>query len=821
METESSSTQALPAGTRLEEFVIERVLGSGGFGITYLARDTRLDRQVVIKENLPAQFCFRDTHSLTVAPRHTHGDDADNFRWSLENFSKEAAMLASLDHPGIVKVLRSFEAFGTAYFVMPFVEGRTLDELILHRAGKPLAEAELRGILERVLAALGYLHDRGIYHRDIKPGNILITTEGLPVLIDFGSARQRLSERSMTVVESAGYTPFEQLQSKGSVGPWSDLYALGATFAKIITGEAPPKANDRAFGDPWQPMVSRMELEGRYSNAFLAALDRALKLPIEERWQSTEEWKAPLEGGEAAAKGGAAVPGEESVAAGAKHFRSPAWRWVALWLLLSAGLLIAAGYGYWHFGKGTVRIASDPAGAEVLRHGVVLGQTPMSLTSLDPFSEWTIGLRMEGYQPDTLAARVGWRERSTAPVRALKPRPQKVIVTSEPAGAEVVVVVDGKVVGLTPWEGPEREVGERVELLLRKDGWIAQTLRGEVGKGHPLELSVALTQDAFYAERLDETAVAALAEKGDAYAQALLGIRMFFGPHVGLDDAERVQRKAQGLELLEKSATNKHPLGLAARGSAEARSGGKEGLEFAQARCLEAVEAGLLEDLNARGAQWIFYAGVAYDTGCGVAKDAAEAVKWYRKAAEQGLALAQDFLGRSYFHGEGVAKDAVEAVKWFRKAAEQDDAEAQCYLGFCYEYGEGVAEDAAEAVKWYRKAAEQGLALAQDFLGRSYFYGEGVAKDPAEAVKWYRKAAEQEESSAQYSLGLSYANGEGVAKDPVRALMWFMIAAESGNETAGENQKRISAELSSSAIAKARRLAAEWKVARMEPVDEP
>ena len=783
MESHALNTQSLPAGTRLEEFVVEHVLGSGGFGITYLARDTRLDRQVVIKENLPVQFCFRDTHSLTVAPRHTHGEDADNFLWSMENFSREAAMLASLDHRGIVKVLRSFEAFGTAYFVMPFVEGRTLEELLRQRPPGSSSESELREMLERVLDALGYLHDRGIYHRDIKPGNILITHEGIPVLIDFGSARQRLSERSMTVVESAGYTPFEQLQSKGKVGPWSDIYALGATFAKIITGEAPPKANDRAFGDPWQPMVSRMELEGRYSNAFLAALDRALKLPIEERWQSTEEWKAPLEGGEAAAKGGAAVPGEESVAAGAKHFRSPAWRWVALWLLLSAGLLIAAGYGYWHFGKGTVRIASEPAGAEVRRHGVVLGQTPMSLTSLDPFSEWTIELRMEGYQPDTLAARVGWRERSTAPVRTLKPRPQKVIVTSEPAGAEVVV--DGKVLGLTPWEGPEREVGERVELLLRKDGLIAETLRGEVGKGHPLELSVALTQDAFYAERLDDTAAAALAEKGDAYAQALLGIRMFFGPHVGLDDAERVQRKAQGLELLEKSATNKHPLGLAARGSAEARSGGKEGLEFAQARCLEAVEAGLLEDLNARGAQWVFYAGVAYDTGCGVAKDAAEAVKWYRKAAEQGLALAQDFLGRSYFHGEGVAKDAVEAVKWFRKAAEQDDAEAQCYLGFCYEYGEGVAEDAAEAVKWYRKAAEQ------------------------------------EESSAQYSLGLSYANGEGVAKDPVRALMWFMIAAESGNETAGENQKRISAELSSSAIAKARRLAAEWKVARMEPVDEP
>ena len=285
MATIPTSSQALPSGTRIEEFVIERVLGSGGFGMTYLAVDTRLDRQVVIKENLPAQFCFRDTHSLTVAPRHTTGEDAENFLWSLENFSKEAAMLASLDHPGIVKVLRSFEVFGTVYFVMPFVEGVALDELVKQRGDKPFSEAYLRGLLKRVLAALGYLHDRGIYHRDIKPGNLLITSEGVPVLIDFGSARQRLSERSMTVVESAGYTPYEQLQSRGNIGPWSDLYALGATLVKIMTGEAPPKTNDRNFGDSWLPLAGRAEMVKRFSEGFLSGIDRSLKLPVAERWR--------------------------------------------------------------------------------------------------------------------------------------------------------------------------------------------------------------------------------------------------------------------------------------------------------------------------------------------------------------------------------------------------------------------------------------------------------------------------------------------------------------------------------------------------------
>ena len=143
------STQALPAGTRLEEFVIERVLGSGGFGVTYLAKDARLGREVVIKENLPVQFCFRDPGSLTVLPRHSSGPDLSDFAWSLENFEKEAAMLASLDHPGIVRVHRSFEALGTAYFVMPFVEGEALDGLIRSRLeiGVSFTEEEIRRML--------------------------------------------------------------------------------------------------------------------------------------------------------------------------------------------------------------------------------------------------------------------------------------------------------------------------------------------------------------------------------------------------------------------------------------------------------------------------------------------------------------------------------------------------------------------------------------------------------------------------------------------------------------------------------------------------
>jgi serine/threonine protein kinase len=288
---DTSRGQSLPAGTQLEEFVIERILGVGGFGITYLAKDSSLGRQVVIKENLPAQFCWRDTHALTVRPRHTEGEDADNFQYSLESFRKEAATLASLDHPGIVKVLRCFQAHGTAYFVMPFVEGIALDEVIRQRTlqSNPFTETEIQDLLTKVLDALGYLHERGIYHRDIKPGNLLMTKAG-PVLIDFGAARQRLSERSLTVIESAGYTPFEQLQSRGKIGPWSDIYALGGTLYKAITGETPAKATDRAFDDPEVPVAQRDDLRKRYASALLASIDKAMSPKAADRFQDASKW---------------------------------------------------------------------------------------------------------------------------------------------------------------------------------------------------------------------------------------------------------------------------------------------------------------------------------------------------------------------------------------------------------------------------------------------------------------------------------------------------------------------------------------------------
>ncbi|KAJ3332397.1 hypothetical protein HDU93_009107 [Gonapodya sp. JEL0774] len=176
--------------------------------------------------------------------------------------------------------------------------------------------------------------------------------------------------------------------------------------------------------------------------------------------------------------------------------------------------------------------------------------------------------------------------------------------------------------------------------------------------------------------------------------------------------------------------------------------------------------------------------GLCYKNGEGVAEDFGEAVKWLMKAADQGLGIARYSLGLRYYNGEGVAKDFGEAVKWWRKAADQGVKEAQDHLGLSYKNGEGVAKDFGEAVKWWRKAAEQGHADAQYCLGLSYYYGEGVAKDFGEAVKWWRKAADQGHADAQNRLGFRYYNGEGVAKDFGEAVKWFRKAADQGHPEA-------------------------------------
>ena len=293
--SELAYPDALPPEYRLHWYVLDRVLGQGGFGITYLARDTNLDQPVAIKEYLPIDVATRKADS-TVRPRAD--DQTDRFRWGLDRFIREARTLARFDHPNIVRVYSVFEFNNTAYMVMRFEEGENFAALLERR--RTLPEAELLRVLLPVLDGLELIHNAGFIHRDIKPDNIHIRADGSPVLLDFGSARASLGQgRTVTILVAPGYAPFEQYYSSGEhQGPWTDLYGLGATSYRAIAGVPPLDAITRSkgvLGSSREVLVPARTIgSGHYSETVLRAIDHALEFAEKDRPQSIAEWRREL-----------------------------------------------------------------------------------------------------------------------------------------------------------------------------------------------------------------------------------------------------------------------------------------------------------------------------------------------------------------------------------------------------------------------------------------------------------------------------------------------------------------------------------------------
>lgn len=287
---------ALAKDYRLYWYTIERVLGHGGFGITYLARDTNLDQPVAIKEYLPAEIAGRG-ENFTVQSRTEI--DQERFKWGLDRFMTEARILARFDHPNIIRIHSVFEANNTAYLVMRYEQGIALNDYLDRH--KFLGEQELIDIVLPVLDGLKRVHKLGFIHRDIQPANIYIREDGTPVLLDFGAAREAMGKtRTMTILVAPGYAPIEQYFTDAKAqGPWTDIYGLGAVLYRSVAGVAPLDAIERSRGllgsarDVMMP--ASVAGQGRYSEIFLRAIDHALAFNEKDRPQSIEAWEPELQ----------------------------------------------------------------------------------------------------------------------------------------------------------------------------------------------------------------------------------------------------------------------------------------------------------------------------------------------------------------------------------------------------------------------------------------------------------------------------------------------------------------------------------------------
>ncbi|MBF0376728.1 MAG: SUMF1/EgtB/PvdO family nonheme iron enzyme [Desulfamplus sp.] len=270
-----------------DQYVVGKVLGKpGGFGITYLGWDTRLETMVAIKEYLPRDNAGRDTDQTTVVAHSK--EDEELFRFGLEAFLMEARTLAKFKHANVVRVVTFFEANNTAYLVMDYYDGMSLEHYLIEKGGR-IAEKLAIDIMMPILDGLREVHEKGFLHRDIKPQNIYLTQGGLPILLDFGAARFVMGERSrsLTAMMTAGYAPYEQYNSKGRQGSWTDIYACGATLYRMVTGKVPPAAMDRIQDDDLIPPDRFANVSLGFQNAVM----QALSVNSAERPQSVRQFQ--------------------------------------------------------------------------------------------------------------------------------------------------------------------------------------------------------------------------------------------------------------------------------------------------------------------------------------------------------------------------------------------------------------------------------------------------------------------------------------------------------------------------------------------------
>jgi len=277
----------------LDRYYIGRVLGQGGFGVTYIAHDLKLDRTVAIKEFLPKDQCSRRTDRVTV---HSFSQEkGEQFRFGLDRFLSEAQNIAKLGgHPNIVSITDYSEANGTAYMVMEFIPGVTLKQYLADQGGR-IPYATAKEILLHVMAGLSKSHEHGLIHRDVSPDNIMLSTLGPVKLIDFGAARQAVGEKSqnLTMVLKPGYAPEEQYRSRGVQGPWTDVYATAATLYRCVTGQVPPAAPDRMAEDE---LIPPARLCKDVSSGAEAAILRGLTIRASARPQTIKEFRQLLIG---------------------------------------------------------------------------------------------------------------------------------------------------------------------------------------------------------------------------------------------------------------------------------------------------------------------------------------------------------------------------------------------------------------------------------------------------------------------------------------------------------------------------------------------
>jgi len=686
--TDPAYPDALPAQTRLHWYVIERVLGQGGFGITYIARDTNLDQRVAIKEYLPVELATR----MPDATIRSRTDDLrDRYRWGLERFIQEARTLARFDHPSIVRVQSVFEVNNTAYMVMRFEEGTNLAALLDRRGTLP--EDELLRILLPILDGLELVHNAGFIHRDIKPDNIHIGDDGRPVLLDFGSARQAFGNaHTLTILVAPGYAPFEQYYSdSGNQGPWTDIYGLGATCYRAVAGRSPLDAVSRSkgiLGSTQEVMVPATVIgAGRYSGRFLAAIDHALAFAEQDRPQSIAAWRRELIGEPSAltpAAARAAAPTPEPAVRTPVRPAAPAVRPATQ----------ADGGGSSGTNAAPVRPSSaPPPGAAVPDVGRPReSSAPRRATVLTLASTLAVlVVAVAAYVVSTERA----NEAQTR-IAAL----EKQIQDKDLADAARQRATQQQLEDAARQRREQEQQAKAAQEKSQADTEAAVAARRNAAERSKSERPAAASPHAAEAKRLDE-AIPAPAPQVRAAPRLVATAPAPRAPVVGPSASGTPQAAPQPAPAAAPQAAPQPAIPPAPQAKPEPVP-----QAMPQAAPREPAPAG--PPPAKTPAEQLAEADRAIE-----AQRFAEALALLRPLADAGNSRAQIRLGDAYLQGHGVPRDDAAAGRWYEKAALQGETGAQVKLAAMYVSGNGVLRNSNLAYVWYGTAARLGSAPAK------------------------------------------------------------------------------------------------------------
>jgi serine/threonine protein kinase len=819
-DAEARPANALALGSLLDgnKYSVGRVLGSpGGFGITYLAFDRSLETRVAIKEYLPRDLATRTTDQATVVA-HTAKED-DQYRYGLEQFLTEARTLAKLDHPNIVRVRSYFEANGTAYLVMDYYRGLTLAEYLDRQPDSRMPEDKALALLQPVLDGLRGVHARGFLHRDIKPGNIYlaqIDSGGVrPILLDFGAARLAIADRSrsMSVVLSPGYAPFEQYHRRGEQGPWTDVYGAAAVLYRMLTGKTPPDAFERQHADEMVP-ARRFGASVPVSDT----IDRAMALKIADRPRSVHDFQRLLrdprqdKGPPNATKPPPTADADDAFESKLPHdsatrhdvepTAAPAGRtpWRArLWVL--NGILAIWLLFNW-FGVCIVGICA---------HGGSSGYGELPTKWLLPL----VPIMVLGWSFAALAAKLAQLDdshymRGALVAALLAPLPY---VTADAFGPGLNAVSATPFYCLVPFAF--LAVARRLPMSFFAYFVVSLTWAHALASGHGNSLLAMF----LFSMGVDKEQPGWLFGVAfDAYAfGGLIGATISFAALAPLTAARRWRRTlmiaclftlalmlvagplkhllaailtAVSLDGLGLAVVLHYPwqfvftLGLAMMFRPNTRVASPMpkqkvawsipvfGLHLLRIEPNERRKLGLLSAVLIAG---IAMLGVQFHHTATTSREATA----QREAKQQDDAAYSKAKAANTFAAYQGYLNRCKASSVCAHAAE-----AQTQLGVLYHQGQGVSQDDKQAFFWFEQAAQAGYSRAQNWLGWMYREGRGTGRSDTEAFRWLNRAAAQNDLNAKYWLARMHEEGRGTTRDQARALALYREAAAGGEQAA-------------------------------------